>query len=142
MLKTKEIIEVDYIFHKLINGLPEWFKILLILRNYFAKFLGLKTGKIDKTNKFSKKLNLKQGQSLGDFLILLKEKHHFITELKDRHLDFRFSIMISKKEGGTIILFSTIVKLNNFFGRIYFLMIKPFHRLIVPKILKRLSKEI
>ena len=83
-----------------------------------------------------------QAQSLGDFVIILKEKNHIITELKDRHLDFRFSIMIRGNEGKTKVFLSTIVKINNFLGRVYFFLIKPFHRFIVPNILKRLSKKI
>ena len=142
ILKTKEIFDLDYIIRKLVISLPNWFKLLLDLRNIFANIFGLKTGKIVKAYEFSEKMNLKQGQFLGDFFIVLNENNHLITELKDRHLDFRFSIMIIEKDTQTKIFFKTIVKINNFFGRIYFLLIKPFHRLIVPNLLKRLSNQI
>ena len=122
--------------------IPNWFRILLDLRNLFAFIFGLKTGEVGLTFEVSEKLKLKQGQSIGDFLILLKAKKHLIGELKDKHLDFRFSIVIKEKGGKTNIFLNTIVKLNNFFGRIYFFSIKPFHRFIVPTILKRLHKEI
>ena len=81
-------------------------------------------------------------QFIGDFFIVLKLKNHLIAELKDKHLDFRFSILIKEKEGITRVSLRTIVKLNNFFGRIYFFLIKPFHRLIIHNILKRLSNEL
>ena len=122
--------------------MPKWFKILFFLRNYIVGFVGLKTGKIDINYELPKKHNIKQGQSLGDFLIVIKEENHLIAELRDKHLDFRFSINISFKEGKANVLLKTIVKINNFFGRLYFFIIKPFHRLIVTNILKKLFNEI
>jgi len=47
------------------------------------------------------KLNFKQYQSIGDFFIFLKGKNHLITELKDKQLDFRFSIFIRQEDGIT-----------------------------------------
>ena len=74
--------------------------------------------------------------------IELKGKNHFIAELKDKHLDLRFSILIRQKDGITKVSLTTIVKINKFFGKAYFFLITPFHRLIIPYILKRLSVKI
>ena len=139
ILETKKIFDVEFIIFKIIKSLPKWFKILINSRNAIARIIGLKTGRIEKIYENSVRLNIKQDQSIGDFFIILKEKNHLITELNDKHLDFRFSILIRKKGDITRVSFSTIVKLKNFFGRIYFFLIKPFHRLIIPNILKRLS---
>ena len=103
---------------------------------------GLKTGKSENVHYNQENLILKQDQSIGDFFIILKRKKHLITELTDKHLDFRFSILITEDEGITKISLSTIVKINNIFGKIYFFFITPFHRLIIPNILKRLGSEI
>ena len=142
ILETKKIFDVDFIIFKIIKSLPNWFKILLNLRNTIARIFGLKTGGIENIFDNSARLSIKQEQSIGDFFILLKLKKHLITELNDKHLDFRFSILISENEGITKVSLSTIVKLNNFFGKIYFFLVKPFHRLIIPNILKRLSNEL
>ena len=88
------------------------------------------------------KIYFKQDKSIGNFFIFLKEKNHLIAELKDNHLDFRFSILIRQEDGITIVSLTTIVKINNIFGKVYFFLITPFHRLIIPNILKRLSGEI
>ena len=95
-----------------------------------------------KLPKTSKKLIFKRDQIIGDIFIFFKDKNHLIAELKDKHLDFRFSIFIWQKEGITKVSLSTIVKINNFFGWIYIFLIKPFHRLIIPNFLKDLSNEI
>mgnify|MGYP003687313019 FL=1 len=115
---------------------------LLNLRNAIASIFGLKTGKIEDLYDDSNNLIFKQDQSIGDVFIILKENYHLITELKDKHLDFRFSILIMEEQGVTKVYLRTIVKLNNILGKIYFFLITPFHRLIIPNILKRLSSEI
>ena len=142
ILETKKIFDVDFFIVKLIKSIPKWFKFLLNLRNVIASIFGLKTGKIENVYEYLDKLNLKQDQSIGDFFIFLKEKNHLIAELKDKHLDFRISILIRQGDGITKVSLSTIVKINNIFGKVYFFLITPFHRLIIPNILKRLSGEI
>jgi len=142
ILETKKIFDVDFIIVKLIKSIPKWFKFLLNLRNAIASIFGLKTGKIENVYEYLDKLNIKQDQSIGDFFIFLKGKNHLIAELKDKHLDFRFSILIRQEDGLTKVSLSTIVKINNIFGKVYFFLITPFHRLIIPNILKRLSDEI
>ena len=142
ILETKKIFDVYFIIFKLIKSIPKWFKFLLNLRNAIVSIFGLKTGKIGNIYKNSEKLIFKQDQMIGDIFIFFKDKNHLIAELKDKHLDFRFSIFIWQKEGITKVSLSTIVKINNFFGWIYIFLIKPFHRLIIPNFLKDLSSEI
>ncbi len=142
ILETKKIIDIDFIIVELINTVPTWVKLLLNLRNLIAGIFGLKTGKLGKISKNHEILNFKEGQTIGDIFIFIKNKNHLIAELKDKHLDFRFSILIWEKDGITKVYLSTIVKINNFFGRIYIFLIKPFHKLIILNFLKMLSREI
>ena len=142
IFETKKIFDVDFIIVKLIKSIPKWFKFLLNLRNVIASIFGLKTGKIGNVYDNPEKLNFKQDQSIGNIFIFLKEKNHLIAELKDKHLDFRFSILIRQEDGITKVSLTTIVKINNIFGKVYFFLITPFRRLIILNILKRLSGEI
>ena len=142
ILETKKIFDVYFIIFKLIKSIPKWFKFLLNFRNAIVSIFGLKTGKIENVYENLDELNFKQNQSIGDFFIILKRKNHLIVELKDKHLDFRFSIFICQKEGLTKVSLSTIVKINNIFGKVYFFLITPFHRLNMTNILKRLSGKI
>ena len=102
----------------------------------------LETSKIENVYENLDKLNFKQNQSIGDFFIILNRENHLIAELKDKHLDFRFSIWIRQEDSTTKVSFTTIVKINNIFGKVYFILITPFHKLIIPNILKRLGGEI
>ena len=142
ILETKKIFDVYFIIVKLIKSIPKWFKFLLNFRNAIVSIFGLKTGKIKNVYENLGKLNFQQDQSIGNIFILLKDKNHLIAELKDKHLDFRFSILIRQVDGITKVSLSTIVKINNIFGKVYFFLITPFHRLIIPNILNRLSGEI
>ena len=142
IIGEKYIFDLDIFITKLLASIPKWVKLLLNLRNVIARIYGLKTGKFIKIHLNSDELNLKQGQSLGEIFILLKEKNHLILELKDKHLDFRFSIWIKQGVDKTSVSLSTIVKINNIFGKIYFFFVKPFHRLIIPNILKKISLKI
>ena len=142
ILGTEKIFDVDFIIVKLIKSIPKWLKFLLNLRNEIASIFGLKTGKIKNVYENLGKLNFQQDQSIGDFFIFLKGKNHLIAELKDKHLDFRFSILISQEDGITKVSLTTIVEINNIYGKVYFFFITPFHILIIPNILKRLSCKI
>ena len=141
-LETKKRFDVNFIILKIIRYLPKWFMLLLNLRNAIASIFGLKKGKIDDVYDNLENLDFKQDQSIGGIFIILKENNLLIIELKDKHLDFSFSILIREEEGITKGSLGTVVKLNNFLGKIYFFLITPFHRLIIPNILKRLSSEI
>lgn len=58
----------------------------------------------------------------------------------DQHLDFRICIQKIKQNEGLVIEMETRVSFHNAFGRLYFLIVKPFHRLIAPRLLKRMIK--
>jgi hypothetical protein len=60
-------------------------------------------------------------------------------------LDFRISLFLEPIEGDVfkkIITISTTVIFHNKFGKIYFLPVKPFHKRIVPVMLKGIIKHL
>jgi hypothetical protein len=54
----------------------------------------------------------------------------------DTHLNFRVSVLIDR--GKSYIYTTTLVHYNNRWGKLYFFFVKPFHRIIVRSIMKRL----
>jgi hypothetical protein len=55
----------------------------------------------------------------------------------DKHLNFRVSFLIEKLgEEEFQLTLITVVNFNNFFGKLYFFPVKPFHKIIVPTMLK------
>jgi hypothetical protein len=111
---------------KEIMRLPNWVDFLFKLRNSLVKVFGLK---VDKQN---------EGEET--FFTLIKESYNeIIMGEDDKHLNFRASIMIDKSRN-TIALI-TLVHFNNLLGKVYFLPVKPFHKIIMRSLFKRHLKS-
>lgn len=58
----------------------------------------------------------------------------------DRHLDFRVSVRVEPAGGATQVIFTTVVQCHNLLGRVYLLVIAPFHRMVVRSTLQRAAR--
>ncbi len=89
---------------------------------------------------------MKKGdQKIGFFKLFDKTNKEIILGEDDKHLNFRVSLFMDEAEDNRIekrITISTLIVFNNWFGRIYFLPVKSFHKLIVPAMLKAMIKQI
>jgi hypothetical protein len=56
----------------------------------------------------------------------------------DKHLYYRISILKRNTEKRFEVYLTTIVKFKNNWGKIYFAFIKPFHKMVVKSMLKKL----
>lgn len=117
---------------------PEWVDKLMKFRNSIVRLFGLKVG--DKRD-----IDVAEYYPIGSkaiyFTVIDRNNNEIVMAENDKHLNFRVSILIDKNEINSNITFTTIVKFNNIFGRLYFLFIKPFHRLIIKSLLKRVNKK-
>ena len=74
-----------------------------------------------------------------------KTDNEVILGEDDKHLDFRVSLLLDKLASKTEqknLTITTTVKFNNSFGRLYFLPVRAFHKLIVPTMLKGIIKQL
>lgn len=132
---TKE--SVDQITNKVLT-LPKWAVLLFRLRNFAAKFFGLKTGDA-KDVKYLDYYPV--GSRAVVFEVIDRNENEIVMAEDDKHLKFRASILLNKTEDKTIVHLTTIVKFNNLGGKLYFVPVKPFHKMIIKSILKRLVNE-
>jgi len=102
--------------------LPKWANWLMSIRDAIVRIFRLKTSK--------EILQEHQG-----FPMIAQHENEFVSGANDNHLDYRLSILIDREKSS--ITFSTIVHFNNFLGRLYFIPVKLFHKIIVKAILKR-----
>lgn len=135
-LNTEMIVNI---FSNMENNQPRWIKSLMRLRNRMALIFKLKQTGIDKTTHSQ---NVKVGEKLGPFPLLEKREDGIILGKNDKHLDFRLliiyeSISFQTKQIGI----TTLVKFNNKFGRLYFSIIKPFHKMIVKQMVSSINKQ-
>ena len=106
--------------------LPDWAGALFWLRNKAVGIFGLKTDKNAGSEAF--------------FTTISNRDEEIIMGENDKHLNFRASILKNRSEN-TISLI-TVVHFNNVWGKIYFLPVKPFHKIIMKALLKRyLAKQ-
>lgn len=111
---------------KEIMQLPGWVDFLLSVRNKVVGLFGLKTKKDTTDTEIF-------------FKLLENRQEEVVMGEDDKHLNFRASIM--KDESAGSISLTTIVHYNNVWGRVYFLPVKPFHKIIMKTLLKRYLKK-
>ncbi len=120
---------------------PAWVDALLILRDKIVGMIGLKTGS-DADNKDALIANFKceVGEQLALFKVFDKNENEVILGEDDKHLDFRVSLFLDRQNNKLAV--STVVKINNWIGKLYLLPVIPFHKIIVPTIVKGMIRQL
>ncbi|GAA6211637.1 DUF2867 domain-containing protein [Hyphomicrobiales bacterium 4NK60-0047b] len=117
---------------KSLTNFPFWIETLLALRDFFARKIGLKTRDVF-TTPSGKQLDL-----VGFFPVCEETNERIILGFNDWHLDFRLIIEQVKLQDNKVkIKATTLVKSHNIYGKAYLSLISPFHKMIVPRVLKQ-----
>ena len=121
---------------------PKWVDKLFQLRNSIVSLVGLKTSS-NSLKKSRIPSSFEVNDRVGFFRILKKTEHEIIFGEDDTHLNFKVSLF-QKPSTNVIQKFTctTIVKYHNWFGKLYFFFVKPFHKLIVPTIMQQMIKKV
>lgn len=138
-----DIIKIGKLFFA---SAPNWINKLFVVRNKVVSLFGLKTsGNITNRQKQLENFKFEKSERLGLFKVFDKTENEVILGENDKHLDFRISLLLNKFAGNNEqknLSITTTVKLNNSFGRLYFFLVLPFHKLIVPTMLKGIIKQL
>jgi hypothetical protein len=135
-VKVPNDLDLETVTRLLLTTNPEWAIKLLQLRNLLVKPFNLKTGKIRPMLK-SQNVSFEPGTRVGIFRVFERTSTEILMGDDDRHLDYRTSCLLQPEKDFAWATFSTVVHYNNWLGRVYFLPVKPFHRLIVASMLKQ-----
>ncbi len=104
-------------------GTPAWVAALMAVRNRVAQGLGLDTA---------------GGSSdTSPFTLLGRVGNSLVVGADDKHLDFRGVLRVV----GDDLQCATVVHEHNATGKAYFTVVKPFHRRIVPALLRRARRS-
>lgn len=118
---------IEEICHLIFNSPPKWITTLFEIRNSLVKLIGLKTAPPkDYTDSF------KVDGYVSFFKIYSIAEHEVIMGANDSHLNFRAIVLNSKEECYNIKVI-TLVEYNNLTGKIYMTIVKPFHRIVVKR---------
>jgi hypothetical protein len=109
---------------------PRWAEALVSLRNFLVSPLGLKT---------SGATPGAPREMIGIFPVVSETPDRLIAGFNDSHLDFRVVVDVTTPGGIRQVTLTTLVKTHNWMGRTYLAIILPFHRLIVPALLRQVK---
>jgi len=119
---------VDELVTKIFCDGPAWADKLMVIRDAVVSCFGLKTAS-------------KEGEQVAEFYevgrraslftVIARNDHEIVMGEEDRHLIFRTSVLLTRTSDASFVYVTTMVRFNNIWGKLYFLPVKPFHRLIV-----------
>jgi hypothetical protein len=113
---------------------PRWVEALLRLRHLLVAPFGLKTSGDNESPR---------RETIGLFPILTQTPDRLVAGFNDKHLDFRVVVDVATtapdQASGQRVTATTLVKTHNALGRSYLAVIKPFHRVIVPAMLRQIA---
>jgi hypothetical protein len=115
-----------------------WINSLIAVRDAIVGGFGLKTAK----QLISFGAESKTGR-VGIFKIYGTSPTEIVLGEDDKHLDFRLSVLCSNQPspgGKRQLTLSTVVHCHNRLGRLYILVVAPFHRLVVQSSLRSAAR--
>lgn len=115
---------------------PQWIAFLSCLRDWIVSLVGLKKAS-DMIANLPQPGHRQTGRN--HLQIFKRDDDELLFGLDDRHLDFRISI---RRIGASELCVTSAVKFNNWMGRLYFLPVKPMHRIIVPAMMRRAADSL
>ena len=115
---------------KMLAPAPRWIGALLALRNFLVAPFGLKTSAPDEPG---------ARDTIGMFPVVDQTPDRLVAGLNDKHLDFRLVVDVASAGHTQRVTATTLVLTHNLLGRTYLAIIRPFHRLVVPAMLRQVA---
>jgi len=115
---------------KMLARAPRWIGALLALRNFLVAPFGLKTSAPDEPG---------VRDTIGIFPVVDQTPDRLVAGLNDKHLDFRLVVDVASAGHTQRVTATTLVLTHNLLGRTYLAIIRPFHRLVVPAMLRQVA---
>jgi hypothetical protein len=127
---TNHSNNLEDISNLIFNTSPKWIESLFKIRNKIASYIGLNINMPEDYNE-----DFKVGGYIKFFKIYDIEDHQIILGANDSHLNFR-AIINKNNLPQYNVRVTTLVEYNNLKGKIYMIAIKPFHKLVVMRMVK------
>jgi hypothetical protein len=111
------------------------------LRDRLVSLIGLRTSHTRAPSPNSI-VRFQPGDMAGMFRVFARSDDEILLGADDRHLDFRASMLVQRDAARSSAVLTTVVHFHNRFGRAYFLVVRPFHRLIVTSLLRNVARQL
>ena len=138
---TDKQLKIEEVVLAFFKSAPEWLHKLFDFRDRMVSRLGIKTVNRKERDRLLREFKVEPGQALGLFTVIKKTGNEVLMGENDKHLNFRVAVQLHQQESGkSEIIFMTAVQVHNRLGRYYFMLIKPFHHLVVKVMLRNTVK--
>tara|TARA_R110002096_G_scaffold91303_5_gene206615 strand:- start:275 stop:796 length:522 start_codon:yes stop_codon:yes gene_type:complete len=127
---TKKKLSIHQNYQAIFANQPAWVKSLMALRTWLVAPFGLKGSKGLPANYLELASKYQVGDKICGWEIYAQSEDLLVAGMNDKHLDFRVCLQRGRVDGAENITLSTIVKLNNIWGKGYLAVIMPFHKAI------------
>jgi len=114
---------------RMVAQAPGWIEKLMTLRNAVVAPLGLKTPSPTRRS---------AANTIGAFPVISETPDRVVAGFNDKHLDFRLIVDVSGAAPNRMITATTLVLKHNLLGQVYLAAIMPFHRIIVPAMMRQI----
>ena len=115
-----------------------WARSLMCVRDAVMTSFGVKT-----SAQIAAEAQADGTERISFFPLQSRSERELVVGEDDRHLNFRASVLLRPRGDGSgdELVATTVVHCHNALGRIYLLVISPFHRLIVRSNLRRAARK-
>jgi hypothetical protein len=124
-----DALDARHAAQRMLGRSPRWIEALMALRNRLVAPFGLKRPASRKA----------AADSIGAFPVVSESPERLVAGFNDKHLDFRLVVDVSGAGNDRRVTATTLVLTHNLLGRTYLAIILPFHRLIVPSMLRQVA---
>lgn len=116
-----------------------WVKALFKIRKYAVRLVGIKSQESENPDAIE---NCIRTGAESDFLsVAAKNEHEVVLRMADKHLDAYLSVYVDTTPEYKEVYTLTVVHFHNQLGRFYFMVVRPFHRVVVKSMLKRALRD-
>ncbi|MDR1182148.1 MAG: DUF2867 domain-containing protein [Bacteroidales bacterium] len=105
--------------------------VLMKVRNSIVLLFGLTVS----GNEAQEQDHYPVGSKLMIFTVSARNENEIVMEENDKHLKFRTSVLVDREKSEVYL--TTVVKYNNWGGRLYFIPVKPVHKMLVKSQFKK-----
>jgi hypothetical protein len=125
------------VFFAIFGHHPKWMKAVLVFRNWLASRFGLEAPTTAEIMRPQVKASYSVGEKIGPWPIFHLTETELIAGRNNKHLDFRLSVLKETSGESSSTVVSTVCTTHNTFGKLYLVLIIPFHKWGVQRLMSR-----
>jgi Protein of unknown function (DUF2867) len=128
------------IFFAVFGHHPVWLKAILLIRHRVGAWFGLKAASAAQIVSPTRVASYRVGENIGPWPIYFLGEGELVAGRDNKHLDFRLSVLKQRTDQAVYAVVSTVCRTHNWFGRMYLLLIAPFHKWGLQRLLFRAAR--